>query len=134
MKSGLRPAFFLVKKVHVGVGARSNNGKRIERLQCIMAHIQGYAVGALYSFYHNSLAINDAQKRAISAIRLIAKLPSLVMMAYKYTIDQPFVYPRNDLSYGANFLQMMFANPCEEYEVNGVLVRALNRILMLHAD
>ena len=91
-------------------------------------------VGALASFYHDSLDINDAKQREISAIRLIAKLPTLVAMAYKYSIGQPFVYPRNDLSYSANFMRMMFGNPCEEYKVNEVLVRALDRILILHAD
>ena len=91
-------------------------------------------VGALASFYHDSLDINDPEQREISAIRLIAKMPTLVAMAYKYSIGQPFVYPRNDLSYSANFMYMMFANPCEEYKVNDVLVRALDRILILHAD
>jgi len=91
-------------------------------------------VGALASFYHDSLDINDPKQREISAIRLIAKLPTLVAMAYKYTVGQPFMYPRNDLSYSANFMHMMFANPCEEYKVNDVLVRALDRILILHAD
>jgi len=91
-------------------------------------------VGALASFYHDSLDINDANQREISAIRLIAKMPTLVAMAYKYSIGQPFMYPRNDLSYSANFMRMMFGNPCEEYKVNDVLVRALDRILILHAD
>jgi len=91
-------------------------------------------VGALASFYHDSLDINDPKQREISAIRLIAKMPTLVAMAYKYSIGQPFVYPRNDLSYSANFMRMMFGNPCEEYKVNDVLVRALDRILILHAD
>ena len=91
-------------------------------------------VGALASFYHDSLDINDPHHREVSAIRLIAKMPTLVAMAYKYSIGQPFVYPRNDLSYSANFMHMMFANPCEEYKVNDVLVRALDRILILHAD
>jgi citrate synthase len=91
-------------------------------------------VGALASFYHDSLDINDAEQREISAIRLIAKMPTLVAMAYKYSIGQPFMYPRNDLSYSANFMRMMFGNPCEEYKVNDVLVRALDRILLLHAD
>src|SRR5206468_1047746 len=91
-------------------------------------------VGALASFYHDSLDINDPKQREISAIRLIAKLPTLVAMSYKYSIGQPFMYPRNDLSYSANFMHMMFANPCEEYKVNDVLVRALDRILILHAD
>ena len=91
-------------------------------------------VGALASFYHDSLDINDPEQREISAIRLIAKMPTLVAMAYKYSVGQPFVYPRNDLSYSANFMHMMFSNPCEEYKVNDVLVRALDRILILHAD
>ncbi len=92
------------------------------------------AVGALSAFYHDSLDINDPQHREVSAVRMIAKLPTLVAMAYKYTVGQPFVYPRNDLSYSANFMQMMFSNPAEEYKVNDVLVRALDRILILHAD
>src|SRR6201995_1558112 len=92
------------------------------------------AVGALSAFYHDSLNINDPRHREVSAIRMIAKLPTLVAMAYKFSIGQPFVYPKNDLSYSANFMYMMFANPCEEYKVNDVLVRALDRILILHAD
>ena len=91
-------------------------------------------VGALASFYHDSLDINDPHHREVSAIRLIAKMPTLVAMSYKYSIGQPFIYPRNDLSYSANFMRMMFGNPCEEYKVNEVLVRALDRILILHAD
>ncbi|AIY42054.1 Citrate synthase [Collimonas arenae] len=91
-------------------------------------------VGALSSFYHDSLDITDPHHREVSAIRLIAKLPTLVAMAYKYNVGQPFVYPRNNLSYSANFMHMMFSTPCEEYKVNDVLVRALDRILTLHAD
>jgi citrate synthase len=91
-------------------------------------------VGALASFYHDSLDINDPRHREVSAIRLIAKMPTLVAMAYKYSIGQPFVYPSNELSYSANFMRMMFSNPCEEYKINDVLVRALDRILILHAD
>ncbi len=91
-------------------------------------------VGALSSFYHDSLDITNPHHREVSAIRLIAKLPTLVAMAHKYTIGQPFVYPKNNLSYSANFLNMMFSTPCEEYKVNDVLVRALDRILTLHAD
>ena len=89
-------------------------------------------VGALSAFYHDSLDIGDPEHRKISAFRLIAKLPTIVAMAYKYSMGQPFVYPRNDLSYSANFMRMMFAVPTEEYKVNDVLVRALDRIL--HAD
>jgi citrate synthase len=91
-------------------------------------------VGALSSFYHEALDIHDQYHRDVSAVRLIAKLPTLVAMTYKYTIGQPFVYPQNDLSYAANFMRMMFAIPPEPYKINDVLVRALDRILILHAD
>ncbi|MDO8305035.1 citrate synthase [Herminiimonas sp.] len=91
-------------------------------------------VGALASFYHDSLDITDAHHREVSAIRLIAKMPTLVAMSYKYSVGQPFVYPRNDLSFSANFMHMMFSTPSEEYKINDVLVRALDRILILHAD
>ncbi len=91
-------------------------------------------VGALSAFYHDSLDIANAEHRKISAFRLIAKLPTIVAMAYKYNTGQPFIYPRNDLSYSANFMRMMFAVPSEDYKVNPVLVRALDRILILHAD
>jgi citrate synthase len=91
-------------------------------------------VGALSAFYHDALNISDPQHRSISAFRLIAKLPTIVAMAYKYNTGQPFIYPKNDLSYTANFLRMMFGTPCEEYKPNDVLVRALDRIFILHAD
>ena len=91
-------------------------------------------VGALSAFYHDSTDINNPQHREIAAIRLIAKMPTLVAMAYKYTVGQPYMYPRNDLSYAANFLHMMFATPCENYEVSPVLERAVDRIFTLHAD
>ncbi|MFN3417436.1 MAG: citrate synthase [Caldimonas sp.] len=91
-------------------------------------------VGGMSAFYHDSTDINNPQHREISAIRLIAKMPTLVAMAYKYSIGQPYIYPKNSLSYTANFLRMMFATPCEEYEPNDVLVRALDRIFILHAD
>ena len=91
-------------------------------------------VGALSAFYHDSLDINDPHHREVSAIRLIAKLPTLVAMAYKYSVGQPFIYPRNDLSYTANFMRMMFAVPAEDYKVNDVMVRAIDRIFILHAD
>ena len=81
-------------------------------------------VGALSAFYPDSINLHDAHERDISAIRLIAKLPTLVAMAYKYSVGQPYMYPRNDLSYAANFMRMMFATPCEDYKVNDVLVRA----------
>ncbi|MCM2296294.1 citrate synthase [Rhodoferax sp.] len=91
-------------------------------------------VGALSAFYHDSTDINNPAHREISAIRLIAKMPTLVAMAYKYGIGQPYMYPQNDLSYAGNFLRMMFGTPCEEYVVNPVLERALDRIFILHAD
>jgi citrate synthase len=91
-------------------------------------------VGALSAFYHDSLDIANPEHREISAFRLIAKLPTIVAMAYKYNVGQPFMYPRNDLAYTANFMHMMFGVPAEDYEVNEVVVRALDRILILHAD
>src|SRR6476646_3936177 len=91
-------------------------------------------VGAMSAFYPDSINLNDAHQRDISAIRLIAKMPTLIAMAYKYSVGQPYVYPRNELSYAANFMRMMFATPCEDYKVNEVLVRALDRIFILHAD
>jgi citrate synthase len=91
-------------------------------------------VGALSAFYHDSTDITNPEHREISAIRLIAKMPTLVAMAYKYGVGQPFMYPQNSLSYSGNFLRMMFGVPCEEYKVNPVLERALDRIFILHAD
>jgi len=91
-------------------------------------------VGALSAFYHDSTDINNPQHREIAAIRLIAKMPTLVAMAYKYAAGQPYIYPKNSLSYSSNFMRMMFATPCEEYEPNDVLVRAIDRIFILHAD
>ena len=91
-------------------------------------------VGALSAFYHDSLDLNDPSHREISAFRLIAKIPTLTAMAYKYSMGQPFIYPLNSLSYSANFMRMLFAVPAEEYKLNDVLVRALDRIFILHAD
>lgn len=91
-------------------------------------------VGALSAFYHEAMDISDAAHREQSAYRLIAKLPTIAAMAYKYNIGQPFIYPRNDLNYAENFLHMMFAVPAEEYKLNPVIVKALDRILILHAD
>ena len=98
-----------------------------------MAALTGL-VGAMSAFYPDSINLNDVHQRDISAIRLIAKMPTLVAMAYKYSVGQPYVYPRNELSYAANFMRMMFATPCEDYTVDDVLVRALDRIFILHAD
>ena len=91
-------------------------------------------VGALSAFYHDSTDINNPRHREVAAIRLIAKMPTLVAMAYKYGVGQPYMYPRNNLSYSGNFMRMMFATPCEDYEPNDVLVRAIDRIFILHAD
>ena len=91
-------------------------------------------VGALSAFYHDSTDVHNAEHREIAAIRLIAKMPTLVAMAYKYGVGQPFMYPQNDLSYAGNFMRMMFGTPCEEYKVNPVVERALDRIFILHAD
>ena len=91
-------------------------------------------VGALSAFYHDSTDINDPRQREIASHRMIAKMPTIAAMAYKYSIGQPFIYPRNDLDYTSNFLQMCFAVPCEPYIVNPVISRALDRIFILHAD
>jgi len=92
------------------------------------------SVGALAAFYHDSTDISDERQRMIASMRMIAKMPTLAAMAFKYSIGQPFVFPRNDLDYAANFLHMCFAVPCEEYKVNPVMARALDRIFILHAD
>ncbi len=91
-------------------------------------------VGALAAFYHDSTDITDPKQRMIASMRMIAKMPTIAAMAYKYNIGQPFVYPKNDLDYASNFLRMCFAVPCEEYQVNPVIARALDRIFVLHAD
>ena len=98
-----------------------------------MAVLCGVA-GALSAFYHDSLDIYDPEHRELTAIRLIAKMPTLAAMSYKYSIGHPFVYPRNELSYTGNFLHMMFSTPCEEYKVNPIVEKALDRIFTLHAD
>jgi citrate synthase len=92
------------------------------------------AVGALSAFYHDSIDIADPHQRMVSSIRLVAKLPTLAAMAYKYTVGQPFVYPENSLDYASNFLRMCFSVPAEEYKPNPVLARAMDRIFILHAD
>src|SRR5918997_688971 len=91
-------------------------------------------IGALSAFYHDSIDIYDARSREISAFRLIAKLPTITAMTYKYNMGQPFMYPRNALSYVENFLYMTFGTPCEEWKPNPVLTRAMERVLILHAD
>ena len=91
-------------------------------------------VGAMSAFYHDSLDITDDWQREVASIRMIAKLPTIAAMAYKYSVGQPFVYPKNSLSYAGNFLHMCFAVPAEEYVVNPVIEKAMDRIMMLHAD
>ena len=112
----------------------------------IAALIQGYrrdahpmailcgVIAALSAFYHDTLDIDNDQHRLKTAHRLIAKMPTIAAMSYKYIRGQPFVYPRNDLAYAENFLHMLFATPCEEYKVSSVIARAMDRILLLHAD
>src|SRR5499433_2294681 len=91
-------------------------------------------VGALSAFYHDSTDISDPHQRMVASIRMIAKMPTMAAMAYKYSIGQPFIYPKNELDYATNFLRMCFAVPCEDYKPNAVLARAMDRIFILHAD
>ena len=91
-------------------------------------------VGAMSAFYHDSTDVNDPWQREVASIRMIAKLPTIAAMAYKYSVGQPFIYPRNDLDYASNFLRMCFAIPAEDYVVDPILSRAMDRIMMLHAD
>jgi citrate synthase len=91
-------------------------------------------VGALSAFYYEDLDVENPRAREIATHRLIAKLPTIAAMAYKYSVGQPFMYPRNDLDYASNFLHMMFAVPCEPFKVNPVVAKALDRIFILHAD
>ncbi|WP_075214693.1 citrate synthase [Mongoliimonas terrestris] len=91
-------------------------------------------VGALAAFYHDSTDISDPHQRMVASLRMIAKMPTIAAMAYKYSIGQPFVYPKNSLDYASNFLNMCFSVPCEDYIVNPVLARAMDRIFILHAD
>ncbi|MEM7464999.1 MAG: citrate synthase [Pseudomonadota bacterium] len=91
-------------------------------------------VGALSAFYHDSTDISDPHQRMVASLRMVAKMPTIAAMAYKYHIGQPFVYPKNTLDYASNFLHMCFAVPCEEYVVNPVMARAMDRIFILHAD
>jgi citrate synthase len=91
-------------------------------------------VGAMSAFYHDSTDISDPYQRMVASIRLIAKMPTIAAMAFKYSIGQPFIYPTNNLEYASNFMRMSFAVPCDEYEVNPVLARAMDKIFILHAD
>ena len=91
-------------------------------------------VGALSAFYHDSTDIADPYQRMVASYRMIAKMPTIAAWAFKYSLGQPFIYPRNDLTYAENFIHMMFATPCEDYEISPVIAKALDRILILHAD
>ena len=91
-------------------------------------------VGALSAFYHDSTDIADPHQRMVASYRMVAKMPTIAGWAYKYSLGQPFIYPRNDLGFSENFLHMMFATPCEEYKINPVIAKAMDRILILHAD
>ncbi len=92
------------------------------------------ATASLAAFYHDSLDVSDETQRELAAYRLVAKMPTLAAMAHKYSVGQPFIYPQNDMGFAENFLHMMFATPCEKYVVNPVLARAMEKILILHAD
>ncbi|AQZ96129.1 citrate synthase [Halopseudomonas phragmitis] len=116
--------------VHEQLKSFFNGFRRDAHPMAIMCGV----VGALSAFYHDSLDINDPHHREISAIRLIAKMPTLAAMVYKYSIGQPMMYPRNDLSYSENFLHMMFNTPCDEKKISPILARAMDRIFVLHAD
>jgi citrate synthase len=119
---------------HTMVHDQVNNFLRGFRRDAHPMSIMCGVVGALSSFYHDSLNINDPVQRTIASHRLIAKMPTIAAMAYKYSIGQPFMYPQNDLKYSENFLQMMFAVPCEPYKDNPVLSKAMDKIFILHAD
>lgn len=127
----------------VFVGKINNHTMVHEQLQFLYrgfprrAHPMAIMVGAfssLSAFYHDSLDINDSAQREMSALRMIAKTPTLAAMTYKYSIGQPFIYPNNKLDFASNFLQMMFAVPTEKYEINPVIAKAIDKIFILHAD
>jgi citrate synthase len=116
--------------VHEQMGRFYSGFRRDAHPMAVMVGV----VGALSAFYHDSTDINNPAHRVIATNRMIAKMPTIAAMAYKYSIGQPFIYPRNDLDYTSNFLQMCFATPCEPYQVNPIVARALDRIFILHAD
>ena len=116
--------------VHEQVGRFLSGFRRDAHPMAIMCGI----VGALSAFYHDSTDISDPHQRMVASLCLIAKMPTIAAMAFKYHAGQPFVYPLNALDYASNFLRMCFAVPCEEYKVNPVLSRAMDRIFILHAD
>ena len=129
-----REQFVTTVTRHTMVHDQLNNFFRGFRRDAHPMAVMVGTVGALSAFYHDSLDLNNPAHRDISAFRLIAKMPTITAMAYKYSTGQPFVYPLNSLSYSGNFMRMMFAVPAEDYKVNEVLVRALDRIFILHAD
>jgi citrate synthase len=129
-----REQFVTTVTRHTMVHDQLNNFFRGFRRDAHPMAVMVGTVGALSAFYHDSLDLNNPAHRDISAFRLIAKMPTITAMAYKYSTGQPFVYPLNSLSYSGNFMRMMFAVPAEDYKVNDVLVRALDRIFILHAD
>ena len=116
--------------IHEQVGRFFTGFRRDAHPMAVMCGV----VGALSAFYHDSIDIKDLSQREMASVRMIAKMPTIAAMAYKYSIGQPFIYPKNELDYSANFLHMCFAVPCEEYKVNPVLARAMRRIFILHAD
>ncbi|MEQ8967202.1 MAG: citrate synthase [Azospirillaceae bacterium] len=129
-----RDEFETIITYHTMVHEQLNNFFRGFRRDAHPMAIMCGVVGALSAFYHDSTDINDPQQRMIAAHRMIAKMPTLAAMAYKYSVGQPFIYPRNDLKYAENFLHMTFAVPAEQYRVNPVLARAMDKIFILHAD
>ncbi len=129
-----KEAFFNKVRMHTMVNDQMSTFFKGFRRDAHPMAIMCGVVGALSAFYHDSLDITDEKHREISAIRLIAKMPTLAAMTYKYTIGQPFMYPQNHLSYSGNFLHMMFGNPCEPSNVNPVLAKAMDKIFLLHAD
>ncbi len=116
--------------VHEQIRTFFNGFRRDAHPMAIMCGV----VGALSAFYHDALEISDEYHRQIAAFRLIAKMPTLAAMSYKYSMGQPFMYPNNNLGYAENFLHMMFGNPCEPSKISPVLARAMDRIFLLHAD
>lgn len=129
-----RREFECIIRTHTMVNDQVNTFFRGFRRDAHPMAIMCGVVGALSAFYHDGTDIADARHREISAHRLISKMPTLAAMTYKYTKGQPFMYPRNDLGYAENFLYMMFGTPCEEYKVNPVIAKAMDRIFLLHAD
>ena len=129
-----KDAFVTTIKNHTMVNEKLRNFFQGFRVNAHPMAVMCGVVGALSAFYHDSTDIDDPEHRKITAHRLIAKVPTLAAMVYKHTIGQPFIYPRNDLSYAENFLHMMFATPCEEYKVSPTIAKAMDRIFLLHAD